>query len=226
MAEDINKVILVGHLTRDAELKYTNSGFAISKFSLFISALLFLVISETVSAHPHMWIRGQVIPELGRKGLEHVRVIWNIDELTSAAIILDYDTDRDGDLSPVETEALRRRAFEHLIEQEYYMFVEVRDILAALGRARDFSAHIEDGRLFYDFRVPLEVPIRWKEMADVRVFLFDPTYFIDFRPDDMSPMTASWKDREVGFSISSHRSLTIGYGMVDVVSLSANEAAR
>ena len=78
MAEDINKVILVGHLTRDTELKYTNSGFAISKFSLFISALLFLVISETVSAHPHMWIRGQVIPELGRKGLEHVRVIWNM----------------------------------------------------------------------------------------------------------------------------------------------------
>ena len=77
-----------------------------------------------------MWIRGQVLPELGRKGLEYVRVIWDIDELTSAAIILDYDTDRDGVLSPVETEALRRGVFEHLIEQEYYMFVEVRDMLA------------------------------------------------------------------------------------------------
>ncbi len=192
----------------------------------FIAVILFLVISGTLSGHPHMWIRGQVIPELGRKGLEYVRVIWDIDELTSAAIILDYDTDRDGVLNPTETEAIRRGAFEHLIEQEYYMFVEIRDLYATPGRARDFSAHIENGRLFYDFRVPLEVPIRWNEMADVRVFLFDPTYFIDFRPDDMSAITASWEDREVDFTVSSHRSLTVGYGMVDVVSLSANEITR
>ena len=31
---DLNQVVLVGRLTRDAELKYTNSGFAILKFSL------------------------------------------------------------------------------------------------------------------------------------------------------------------------------------------------
>lgn len=34
---DINRVILVGRLTRDAELKYTNSGLAICKFSLAIN---------------------------------------------------------------------------------------------------------------------------------------------------------------------------------------------
>ena len=34
---DINKVVLVGRLTRDAELRYTNSGVAMSKFSLAIN---------------------------------------------------------------------------------------------------------------------------------------------------------------------------------------------
>lgn len=34
---DINHVVLVGRLTRDAELKYTNSGFAVCKFSLAIN---------------------------------------------------------------------------------------------------------------------------------------------------------------------------------------------
>ncbi len=34
---DINVVMLVGRLTRDAELKYTQSGFAISKFSLAVN---------------------------------------------------------------------------------------------------------------------------------------------------------------------------------------------
>jgi single-strand DNA-binding protein len=37
MADDINKVMLVGRLTRDAELMYTNSGFALCKFSLAVN---------------------------------------------------------------------------------------------------------------------------------------------------------------------------------------------
>lgn len=37
MANDINLVTLVGRLTRDSELKYTNSGLAICKFSLAVN---------------------------------------------------------------------------------------------------------------------------------------------------------------------------------------------
>lgn len=37
MAADINSVVLVGRLTRDAELKYTNSGLPISKLGLAVT---------------------------------------------------------------------------------------------------------------------------------------------------------------------------------------------
>lgn len=37
MAEDINSVVIVGRLTRDAELKYTNTGTAVTKFSLAVN---------------------------------------------------------------------------------------------------------------------------------------------------------------------------------------------
>jgi single-strand DNA-binding protein len=37
MANDINLVALIGRLTRDAELKYTNSGTPVSKFSLAVN---------------------------------------------------------------------------------------------------------------------------------------------------------------------------------------------
>ncbi len=37
MATDINSVTIVGRLTRDAELKYTNSGFAISNLGLAVN---------------------------------------------------------------------------------------------------------------------------------------------------------------------------------------------
>ena len=34
MAEDLNRVIIIGRLTRDVELKYTNSGYAIGVMSI------------------------------------------------------------------------------------------------------------------------------------------------------------------------------------------------
>lgn len=37
MAEDMNRVILVGRLTRDAELTYTQSGFALTKMSIAVN---------------------------------------------------------------------------------------------------------------------------------------------------------------------------------------------
>ncbi|MDA3832544.1 MAG: single-stranded DNA-binding protein [Spirochaetales bacterium] len=37
MANDINMVVLVGRLTRDAELRYTNSGTAVCRFSLAVN---------------------------------------------------------------------------------------------------------------------------------------------------------------------------------------------
>ncbi|HAK46085.1 MAG TPA: single-stranded DNA-binding protein [Spirochaeta sp.] len=35
--EDVNYVVIIGRLTRDAELKYTNSGLAVSSFSLAVN---------------------------------------------------------------------------------------------------------------------------------------------------------------------------------------------
>jgi single-strand DNA-binding protein len=37
MAQDLNRVTLVGRLTRDAELKYTNSGLAVAKLSIAVN---------------------------------------------------------------------------------------------------------------------------------------------------------------------------------------------
>lgn len=37
MAEDINKVFIIGRLTRDAELQYTNSGSPVLKFSIAVN---------------------------------------------------------------------------------------------------------------------------------------------------------------------------------------------
>ena len=191
------------------------------RFRSIPALLLLLFQTVSLSAHPHMWIRGRLIPELGRRGLESVRVVWDIDELTSANLILDYDTDRNGILDAGESDAVYRSAFAHLYDSEYYLVVEIREMLATPGRARDFTARIERGRIIYDFRVPLSVPIRWEDLEDVSLYFFDRTYFIDFRPELLADTTASWRDASVEFRKTSRRSMTMGYGMVDVIGLTA-----
>jgi len=178
------------------------------------------------AAHPHMWIRGRIAPELGRRGLESVRVVWDIDELTSSTLILDYDADRDGRLSPSEVDELRRGAFEHLVEAEYYLVVEVGRLLATPQRARDFDARIVDGRLVYEFVVPLAVTVRWEDLGDVRLFFFDQSYFIDFRPEDIRGTTVRFDGAEVRFDRSRRRSMTMGYGMVELTGLEVAEVVR
>ena len=37
MSKDINRVNIIGRLTRDAELSYTNTGFALTKFSIAVN---------------------------------------------------------------------------------------------------------------------------------------------------------------------------------------------
>ncbi|MCK5250727.1 MAG: DUF1007 family protein [Spirochaetaceae bacterium] len=188
---------------------------------IFLISIITIIQPALLSAHPHMWIRGQVIPELGRRGLESVRIIWNIDEFTSASLILDYDINGDGKLNPSEVENLRLEAFEHLFESEYYLLVEIRNLIATPGRARNFVASIYEGRIIYDFQVPFEVPIRWDDIPDVSIFLFDQSYFIDFRPEEIADYTAVYRNTEVFFQKVNKRSMTLGYGMIVLTGLTA-----
>ena len=177
--------------------------------------------APNLSAHPHMWIRGRLIPELGRRGLEAVRVIWDIDELTSSYLILDYDTDGDKVLSPREIADVKTGSFNHLVEVDYYLFVEVGGKMVSPGRAGDFSAAIEDGRIIYEFTVPLSKTIRWDDLTDAGLYLFDRTFFIDFRDEDMADLTVSHGTRDVVFRRSRMRSSTQGWGMVEFSGLEA-----
>ena len=187
----------------------------------FLVTGLLCLQGPNLSAHPHMWIRSRIIPQLGRRGLEAVRVIWDIDELTSSYLILDYDTDGDKVLSPREIENVRVGSFNHLVEVDYYLFVDAGGRMVAPGRAGDFSAAIKDGRIIYEFTVPLARTVRWKDLTDVGLYLFDESYFIDFRDEDMTDLTISHGDRDVVFRRSRMRSLTQGWGMVEFSGLEA-----
>ena len=102
-----------------------------------------------------------------------------------------------------EVDDIKTEAFDHLIEFEYYLFIGVNGTWVTSGRARNFRAYIENGRLIYDFVVPLKATIRWDDMTDLILFLFDSSYFIDFRSEDVVNLTVSHRNRDVVFSTNS-----------------------
>ena len=189
---------------------------------LFFLITVMTSVSAALAAHPHMWIQSELSPVLGPGGLEAVDVRWVFDEFNSATLIEGFDENLDGILDERETETARQRTFAHLIAEEYYLIVDVGGLLGTPMEARDFTAEIADGRVAYSFRVPLEVPIRWEDLDGTGLFLFDSTYFIDFRCGNAEDTASAWGNRTVAFAATRRELATRGYGKVSVAGLTAN----
>jgi ABC-type uncharacterized transport system substrate-binding protein/ABC-type nickel/cobalt efflux system permease component RcnA len=188
--------------------------------------LLLLLIPVLLFAHPHIWIESSVLPVLGPGGLEAVEVIWTFDDFNSSSLAAKFDTDQDGLLNASETARAGAESFSHLIDREYYLVIDVDGLLGTPLEAEGFSAVIEDGRLTYSFRSPLEIPIRWRDMDKVALFLFDPTYFIDFRTAGPESLTLTWENRTAAFVKAERELVTQGYGKVIVKGLVSQAGSK
>jgi len=132
-------------------------------------------------AHPHMWIDGIVDVEFEDSGLSNVTVVWLFDEFNSADMIFSLDANLDGVISSSENEAIRDQAFSHLSRADYFIVAFAGTRRVDIPDASRFSASIVDGRLRYEFDVPLR--LEWSDVDDVVFGLFDPSYYIDFVTD-------------------------------------------
>lgn len=186
---------------------------------------LFLIVSTRVflHAHPHMWIETGIKPVVGPEGLEAVDIIWEFDDFNSSSLINSFDINDDGILDRAETDSARLESFTHLLEKEYYLVVDVAGLRGTPGKAENFKAEIIDGQLIYSFRVPLEIPIRWEDLDSVGLYLFDASYFIDFRGKAVEDFTVNADTGAVNFYQSKQELVTEGYGSVAVTGIHAGD---
>lgn len=128
-----------------------------------------------------MWIDGVVDVDFDDSGLSGLTVVWLFDEFNSADMIFSLDSDLDGAISPSENQAIRDQAFSHLGRSDYFLVAFAGTRRVEVPEATRFSASIVDGRLRYEFAVPLRLD--WGDVDDVVFGLFDPSYYIDFATD-------------------------------------------
>ncbi|MFW6388187.1 MAG: DUF1007 family protein [bacterium] len=142
-----------------------------------------IIAPVSMAAHPHMWIDATIDLQLGDAGLRTVTVTWLFDQFNSADMILSFDENRDGRLSEREQRSVREDAFTHLVDSDYFLLAYRDSDPIEIHEAESFRAGIVDGRLFYEFSVPLNVP--WQGMDTLVLAAFDESYFIDFVSEPM-----------------------------------------
>jgi len=143
-----------------------------------LAAILGTLPTAGIAAHPHIWIDTTLDFRFDGDGLTGVRVSWLFDEFNSADMLFTLDENLDGEISAAEQDLIRQNAFEHLIATDYFLVVFAGTQQLDVAEARDFRATVVDGRLLYEFTVPLRVA--WRRIENLVVGAFDTSYFIDF----------------------------------------------
>jgi ABC-type uncharacterized transport system substrate-binding protein len=146
------------------------------KSIIFITVFLFS--GGVLFAHPHIFIQYSVEIEITGNAVSGISSVWEFDKAYSSTLIMDFDKNQDGKLSPKEITELKNKAFIGLIDYEYFTFIDMDSRRLKISSVSGFSPSIAGGRMIYRFFIPLNQEI--KKNACLKINIFDPTIYIDF----------------------------------------------
>jgi len=130
-----------------------------------------------VQAHPHVYVDTSLTFELSEKGLDSINQRWLFDEIFSNAVMSDLGVNAETLPTTIGQEKIRDGAFNYLGNYGYFTFIENNGKRIPVKETRGFTASLEEGRLVYNFSVPLNLPI--DEISNLRVAVFDKEYYSD-----------------------------------------------
>lgn len=140
------------------------------------------------AAHPHIFIDARVVFQMEGGKVVAITQYWIFDTVFGGVVIHAFDRNRNGKLEPGEVQQLRRGAFDALKDFNYFTVVRIGGRELKLTRATGFVAAVKDGRLAYEFTVPLPRPVDLH--TDNPAFLFlDKTYYVAVELAKQNPLT-------------------------------------
>jgi ABC-type uncharacterized transport system substrate-binding protein len=176
-----------------------------------MAAVLTAVTGAMLWAHPHVFMDTVVDVVGSGRRLEGVRIQWTFDKIFTATVLLDFDRNKDGALSPAEVTGVEQGAFSNLRNYHYFTFIITKDDRHEPVDVEQFNATVVDGRLRYTFFVPFRKQLAsgWNEL---RVAVYDNTYFCAIDYNDAAPVRmevpGGWNTSHV---VRKTRDVTIDY---------------
>lgn len=128
-------------------------------------------------AHPHVYVDTSLTFDVNETELVSMHEKWLFDEIFSKAIMADLGLTAEI-LSAEEGQAkIRNGAFAYLSNYGYFTFIENDGQRIPVTAPEGFRASYAEGRLTYDFTVPINLPLDM--MKDFRAAVFDKDYYSD-----------------------------------------------
>lgn len=150
--------------------------------SLFIVYFFSVVTPPSVRSHPHVFMDTKVEFEFGPSGMKGIWVDWLFDEIFSATVKMDFDSDKDNQFSPSEVKEIKESAFANLKNFDYFTYITVGAQTTSAKTVTSFTAKLKKNRLHYRFFIPFVLQSKKKE-ASVIVSVYDKTFYCDIGMD-------------------------------------------
>ena len=160
------------------------------RFLLTVAILLAasLGMAGPSAAHPHIFIDARAVFHMKEGRVVAITQHWIFDTVFGGVVIHAFDRNRDGKLDPGEAAQVRSGAFDALKDFNYFTVVRIGGEELKLEKVTGFSAAVKDGRLVYEFTVPLPRPIDLQSGSPDFLFL-DKTYFVAVDMAKQDPVT-------------------------------------
>lgn len=129
-------------------------------------------------AHPHIFIDCKAIAVFDASGLTGFQQTWIFDEMFSAGMLMEYDTNGDQQFNAAETAKYAQEIFSILKEYNYLTVLRVDGEEIHPHQARDFRPEVRNGQLIYHFFTPCVVPFA-SGTHNVAISVYDPEYYAD-----------------------------------------------
>lgn len=143
-----------------------------------VLALLLLALPSAARAHPHVLIDSHLIFLFERGKVVALQMGWKFDPAYSSALVLDFDADKDGKLSPPEIAAIEAEAFQDTRQYQYFTYAQVDGKAVQWPRAGEFKVLTHKDALLYAFRLTLPQPVDPRRQT-LKVSAYEETFYID-----------------------------------------------
>lgn len=140
-----------------------------------ILTIVFISFSSVAYAHPHLFIDAENTFSF-EGNVVTVEVYWEFDAVYSQTLILDFDSDRNGDFDSAEDAILYDYAFINIAAFNYFTYLLKNGNSIPINDVRDFDAGIREDHLTYRFK--FDIPV--EEGTEIFLSHFDETNFTAF----------------------------------------------
>lgn len=147
-----------------------------------LAVSLAFLLSGTLlpNAHPHVFIEANMEVVINDKNqFTELRHVWRFDELFSSTLVLDFDTNGNGELDKDEMEEITKTIHSSISEYDFYTALRAGTDVINFYEPEKLSAYMEDGKMIMFLSIEPEKPHDFSK-SPLRISASDTSYYVAF----------------------------------------------